>query len=113
MAYSESVEVKLARVDERMITVLAELLEAKNGRKSQYDAIEALRLAFEGLANRVGNVEDKFATAQPTIEEFITIKHKVQGAGALGKWLWLVGGVLLGAIAGSRAAIIHWITSGK
>lgn len=109
----ESVEVQLARVDERLAMVLAELKDAKDSRKGQYESIEGLRATFASLDKRVENVESKLASAQPTIEEFITIKHKVQGAGAFGKWLWAALGIIIGVTAASRETILHWLTGGR
>ena len=106
---NESVEVQLARLDERWSVIQQEMELARGGRKNQYDVIEALRLSMQTIDNRLVNVEKSIATSQPTIEEFITIKHKVVGAGALGKWLWVIGGFLLGAVAGSREIIMSWL----
>lgn len=36
----------------------------------------------------MGNEPD----SEPTIEEFIAIKHKVSGAGIFGKWVWSLAG---------------------
>lgn len=106
----ESVEVQLARVDEQLKAVLAELKDSKDSRGKQAEVIDNLRIAVSDIQTRVGNVETKLASAQPTIEEFITIKHKVVGAGQLGRWIWLIGAFLLGATAASRTVIIHWLT---
>lgn len=108
----ESIAVQLARVDEQLKMVLVELKDSKESRGKQYDAIDALRISLNAIGTRVENVETKLASAQPTIEEFITIKHKVVGAGQLGRWIWLAGAFLLGATAASRSAVIHLI-SGK
>ena len=43
-------------------------------------------LSLQKMEGRLKNVEDSFAKSEPTIEEFITIKHKVAGAGVFGKW---------------------------
>jgi hypothetical protein len=96
-------------MDQRISDILTALEKSENSRGKQYQSIDELKTAFIEMANRVKNVEDKLASTAPTIEEFITIKHKVVGAGQLGKWLWAAGAVLLGFIAGSREAIGHWL----
>lgn len=105
-----NVEVQLARVDERLKMVLDELNDSKNSRKAQYEAVESLRTDLVLLKKDVSDVKSQLATAQPTIQEFITIKQRVVGAGAFGKWLWVAGAALLGLIAGSREQILHWLT---
>lgn len=109
----ESVEARLARIDERWNIVVEELRDAKTSRKSQYDSTEALSALIAKIDSRVANVETALASAKPTIEEFITIKHKVVGAGIAGKWLWAAGGALLGLAATSREAIFHWLSKGS
>ena len=51
------------------------------------------------MDNRLKNVEDNLAKNEPTIEEFITIKHKVVGAGIFGKWVWAGAGAIIGVLA--------------
>jgi hypothetical protein len=93
---SESVEVRVARLEENMKFLVKDAEQASAARKSQYQAIEAIQSTVTGMAT--------------TIEEFITIKHKVVGAGRLGKWLWAVGAFLLGTASGAREHIIAWLT---
>lgn len=105
---NESVEVQLARIDERWQSVVHELELSRNTRKTHYDSIEAINLALQDMRSRVMSIEKQVATAQPTIEEFITIKHKVVGAGQIGKWLWISGAFLLGLVASSREAVLNF-----
>lgn len=106
----ETNAVQLARLDERMSLVLRELESSKDGRKAQYEAIEGLRTDLVLLKKDVSDVKSQLATAQPTIQEFITIKQRVVGAGWAGKLIWAVGAGLIGLVAGSREAILHWLT---
>jgi hypothetical protein len=104
-----SVEVQLARVDERLFMVLEEMRASKDNRKAQYETMENLSRDVRAIAERVGSLERAVATAQPTIAEFVAIKQKVIGAGLAGKWLWVFGGLLLGLLANSREAVFHWL----
>lgn len=104
----ETNAVQLARLDERMSLVLRELESSKDGRKAQYEAIEALRLTVGQIQTKVDTVEKQLANNQPTIQEFITIKQRVVGAGWAGKMLWAAGAALITMVASSREAIIHW-----
>lgn len=110
----DSVEVQLARQDERWKMVADEMREAKLARKGQYEQIEALQTTVQLLSAKVSSVEAQLARANPTIDEFITIKHKVAGAGLAGKYLWAGGAALLTLLATSRENIktlITWIMS--
>jgi hypothetical protein len=106
------VQVQLARLEVQVANILSSLEKSETSRGKQYEAIESLRLAFDGVASRIKNVEDKLAGQAPTIQEFITMKNKVLGAGQFGKWLWVAGGILIGVVAKSREAILHWFAGG-
>lgn len=99
-------------MDERIKQVLDELNASKETRKSQYESLSAITQSVLRLETRMGGVEAGLSAAQPTIQEFITIKHKVDGAGALGKWIWVAGAALLGLVAGSREALFHFFSKG-
>ena len=95
---TESLEVQYARLDERLKSLL-KMMEASASAQTEMS---------DSLANitfRVRNVEASLAKNAPTIDEFITIKHKVVGAGALGKWLWGVGALLIGWVFGAKDII--------
>lgn len=107
---SESVEVRVARLEEQLKFLVDAAKEAKISRKGQYESIEALRQAMTTMAGEVTEVKGKLAGQAPTIEEFITIKHKVVGAGKLGKWVWVTLGGAITFIYSSREAILAWLT---
>lgn len=89
--------------------ILRELQLANDSRKAQYSSIESIKGSVTSLNSRMGSVEDSLTKFAPTIEEFINIKAKVIGAGRLGKWLWIVGGVLLTAAYKFHAEFLNWL----
>lgn len=107
---SESQEVQMARIDERMKNILQQLERAEMGRKHQYEFNETIKASMNKIGDRIEGVEKSLAVQAPTIQEFITIKQKVVGAGMLGRWLWLGLGGLLTLIYNSREAILGWLT---
>lgn len=107
---SETVEVRVARLEEQLKFLVEDAREAKTSRGSQYESIEALSKVVTLMATEVSDVKGKLAGQAPTIEEFITIKHKVVGAGKLGKWVWVTLGGLITFLFSSREAIIGWLT---
>lgn len=106
----ESPEVKLARMEERLNTVLEALELARDGRKQQYEKLEELNRNLLTLDNRVGAVEKSLAAAAPTIDEFVNIKLKVQGAGIAGKYAWAIGASIITFLFTIRESIIAWMT---
>lgn len=104
----ESLEVQIARFDERLRRLLDETELARDSRKQQYEKLESIQQSVALLETRVKGVEDGLNRASPTIDEFLVIKHKVTGAGLLGKWVWAFGGGLLSTLAFSREAIFTW-----
>lgn len=107
---TESPEVQMARLDEKLKSILNELESARNGRKQQYDSIEKLGRSLTSIEGRVENVENSLAVTKPTIDEFVIIKHKVIGAGIMGRWLWAIVGGLLTFIFSMREALVTWLS---
>lgn len=106
----DSPEVQMARLDERLKSILSELVQAREDGRHQYAKLEDLGRAVVSVENRVVSVENSLAKASPTIDEFITIKHKVQGAGVIGKWVWAIGGGIIGMIFTMRGSILEWLS---
>ena len=106
----ESSEVKIARMDERLNIILVELQQARDERKHQYDKLESVGRSIQATESRLESVEKSLAKATPTIDEFITIKHKVQGAGMFGKWVWMGAGALISLIVAIKTPVIAWLT---
>lgn len=107
---SEAVEVRVARLEENMRFLVDEAKEAKEARKFQYQTNEQTQAKITAIGVSISAVETKLAGQAPTIEEFITIKHKVVGAGLLGKWVWAAGAFLIGIVFSSREAIITFFS---
>jgi len=107
---SESVEVRVARLEENMKFLVKETEQASVSRKGQYEAIETIQRAIEGMAASVASVKAKLDGQTPTIEEFITIRHKVVGAGKFGKYIWAIGSFIIGVVWSHKEVIGTWIT---
>ena len=104
------VRVQMARIEERLKMVTETLIQDRESRRNQYEKTEELSLTIHELNGRIKNVEEGLAKSAPTIEEFITIKHKVAGAGVAGRWIWVAGGVLLTLLVSFRAEIFKWFS---
>lgn len=106
----ESLDVKIARIDERVESVRDELALARDGRKQQYEMVEKINQTLIRLDSRVSGVENSLASNAPTIQEFVDIKMKVQGAGIAGRWAWVVGSAILGFLFSIREHLIAWMS---
>ncbi len=113
----ESTDVRVARMEEQLKFMITEAGEAKAARKAQYESMDELRGLVTQLAQSiatmntdVNSVRTKLDGQAPTIEEFITIKHKVVGAGKIGKWLWVAGTAVISYAFASRETLIKWLT---
>ena len=104
---TESPEVQMARLEERLKVILARIDEARSDQRTQQHQMGVITQTLQNMSNRVENVESSLATAKPTIEEFITIKHRVVGAGMMGKWVWAIAGGLLGMLFSARVQIME------
>lgn len=106
----ESTAVQMARIEERMKIIIEGLAQDRISRKEQYEKMEELSQTLTSVDGRVKTVEESLKQQAPTIEEFITIKHKVVGAGMAGKWIWVVLAGLVGFAFSMRVEIIKWLT---
>lgn len=107
---SESLEVKLARVEEQNKLIREDMTLARDSRKQQYETLESIARSLIKLDNRVEGVEKSLAAAAPTIDEFVNIKLKVQGAGVAGKWAWAIGASVITFLYTIRETIITWVS---
>lgn len=85
---------RLKNIDE---TMRAERQSSALSRQRMYNKLEQTDDKMDKIENRVERLEHAITTMSPTVAEFLTYKAQVQGAGRLGKFLWWVGGLVLGA----------------
>lgn len=105
---NESGELLLVRLEERLKTLFENQTRERQDREKLEETLVELRDSINDIGNRLKNVEDSLAKNEPTIEEFITIKHKVVGAGIFGKWVWAGAGAIIGVLAAARREIFTW-----
>ncbi|ANJ65213.1 putative tail-length tape measure protein [Erwinia phage vB_EamP_Frozen] len=110
MSDNVEIQVQMARLEERLRIISEGLIQDRESRKQQYERAESLNTTMNAMDNRVKSIEESLARNAPTIEEFITIKHRVVGAGMMGKWVWVFVGGLLGIIFTMRMEIIRWLS---
>lgn len=91
-----------------MKTLFENQTRDRQDREKLEETLVELRDSINDIGNRLKNVEDSLAKNEPTIEEFITIKHKVVGAGIFGKWVWAGAGAIIGILAAARREIFTW-----
>lgn len=106
----ESTEIQLARLDERMKMLLDRMDATHESHGTTKEWMSKTDGTLSRIGNRLLNVEQSLQKAAPTIEEFITIKHKILGAGIAGRWMWVTFGTLLGIVISMREQIIRWFT---
>ena len=105
---NESGELLLVRLEERLKTLFENQTRDRQDREKLEETLVELRDSINDIVNRLKSVEDSLAKSEPTIEEFITIKHKVAGAGIFGKWVWAGAGAIIGVLAAARREIFAW-----
>lgn len=105
---NEPDNVTLARLEERLRTIFENQTREAREREKMEESIKQLSESINDLSARVQRVEESITKSEPTIEEFITIKHKVVGAGIFGKWVWLGAGAVIGLVASARREIFAW-----
>lgn len=107
----ESTSVLLARLEERLETLFKNQEKEERSKEKLEQTLSGLKDSVQQMEGRLKSVEDSLAKSEPTIEEFITIKHKVVGAGIFGKWVWAGAGAIIGILAAARREIFAWFAS--
>jgi len=113
---SESTDVRMARMEEQLKTILKSLEKAEKDRDKSADRLEAeaevttkglneINNQYRSLDARLAKLENKVNDNQPTIEEFITIKHQVKGASKLGTFIYGAIGVVVGFLLALKTEI--------
>ena len=105
---NEPDNVTLARLEERLRTIFENQTRESREREKMEESIKKLSESMGDLSIRLKRVEESITKSEPTIEEFITIKHKVVGAGIFGKWVWAGAGAIIGVLAAARREIFAW-----
>lgn len=108
---NEPDNVTLARLEERLRTIFENQTRESREREKMEESIKKLSDSIGDLSTRMQRVEESITKSEPTIEEFITIKHKVVGAGIFGKWVWAGAGAIIGVLAAARREIFAWFAS--
>lgn len=105
---SNSTEVMLGRLEERLATLAKNHEKDEKNQEKLESSLATLLQTVRTIEVRLDRVEQSLAKSEPTIEEFITIKHKVVGAGIFGKWVWAGAGAIIGVLAAVRREIFAW-----
>lgn len=69
--------------------------DATESRRRVYDKLEDQSRAMYELTARVATVESSVASMAPSVAEFNSMRTKAAGAGKLGRFLWVTGGIVL------------------
>jgi hypothetical protein len=107
---NEPLAIQLARVAVSMEYIQKELEDAKQARKGQYEKMEEQNVTLMKLDGRMSEVEKSLRTQAPTIEEFITIKQRVVGAGVAGRWSWAALTGVIALLCTFRTEIFRWLS---
>ena len=91
-------DIQLARLDERLKILIEQMSADKEEKSAILKWMQDTDTKLQKITNELENLKQTFSTAEPTISSFVKINNQVEGAGKLGKYLWLALGVLLGSI---------------
>jgi|GEM_PF-3178291 len=97
-----STEAQVARLDERLnsierllVSLSEDMKAASDSRKKVYEVQEATARDLIRISHRLENVENEVKAIRPTSDEYLKMREQVRGAGTLGRWLWIAGGIVI------------------
>lgn len=111
----QSVETQLAVLSLKMTQAIEGMLRIEKSQeeltKSQSElSFQTGQQLFQFNA-KLEVMDTRLSAASPTIDEFMRLRQRIQGAGILGKWLWISVGAVIGILASARQAILGWISA--
>lgn len=95
----QSLEASVAVINEQLKNITEDMREARNARKAQYEQNERQSQTLLKIDHRLEKVEFWITSSDPTIQEVRNLKLQAQGAGRLGRFLWVIAGATIGAAA--------------
>ena len=109
---SESAEVRLARLEERLNAFLNAVEDDRQDAVALRVWMREMDRKMTQVSVRLDSVGSSINAAQPTLNEFSAIKHKVEGAGVAGRWLWAAMAVIIGWVSGAREFLMDLMSRG-
>ena len=89
----------LGRLENAVETLVSANREANETRGRMFNRIEQVTSHIMEVKGRVDAIERDLNEVKPTVSEFMAWRNRVQGAGMLGRGLWVIGGFLLAVVA--------------
>ncbi|WP_180901931.1 hypothetical protein [Martelella soudanensis] len=89
-------------------------VRASESRRGMHQRQETHERELLRINHRLENVEKAVNDAAPTLEDYALKKAQVEGAGRLGRMLWVAGGFLLAIavwLVGQKENIWSWLSS--
>lgn len=109
---SEPAEVRLARLEERLNAFLNAVEAERHNAAALRVWMSEMDRKMTQVGLRLDSVDTSLSAAQPTLNEFSAIKHKVEGAGVAGRWLWAGMALIVGWVSGAREFLVDLMTRG-
>lgn len=104
---SESTDIKLARMDERLKSILERLEDDKNDRSQTSRRITGIEHTLLDMNARLKNVEENLERTNPAIDQLLVLRNRLAGMGFMGRCLWGVFIFLAGIMFASKEFFIQ------
>lgn len=91
----QSIETSVAVIENQLKHLIEDGAEAKQSRLRMHQEQEAQNLTLLKIDHRLSSLEAVIAANEPTWKEYREMRLKVQGAGWLGRLLWIAGGLMI------------------
>lgn len=85
----------LGRLEEGLRNIEKAMDRAEQSRGQLYNKIDTIDTKMTLVEAQVQSLTATLNGIKPTVDEYVKTKEQVKGAGALGRALWLIGGLLL------------------
>lgn len=97
-------DMAIGKLSGQLEMIIQSNTEAATSRKHMHEKMEEIGTDIHTLKNDVKKLGERVGNLEPSVEDYVTKQKQVQGAGKLGKALWVIGGVVLAAAGWLYAA---------
>lgn len=92
-------DMAIGKIAGQLEMIVKEMEVAVVSRREMHNELKAQSLQLNTIGGTIDALSGRVADLEPGVKDYLTMRTKAEGAGWLGRSLWLIGAFLIGAAA--------------
>lgn len=92
-------DMQIGRIAGQLEMIVKDMETAVISRREMHNEMKDQSLKLNTISGTMETLSSRVAALEPGVKDYVTMRTKAEGAGFLGKALWLTGGFLIVAAA--------------